>query len=429
MSQAEKRSGIFYGWWIVAACSTIALMSSSSRFSFTMFFPYLLDDLGWTRTTLGFGLTLHMWIYGLGAAASGFLVDRYGPRGLMTVGGFIIMIGLVLTSRMNTPFQFYIYYGVILAIGVSATLVVPNSSTARKWFIKKGGLAVALTAVGMTLGISIISLIIPDLINAFGWRNSWLYLGLIMGISIMGISWFVVRKDPESMGLYPDGEQRPQIETSSTDIPQASHRDETEWTVKEAIKTRSYWFLLIGNAVFIIPVMGFMGHVAAWGVDIANMSNVPVGSAIGVIKTSIFLLGIASVTGSLIGGPLSDKFGRKPVLIVGFALEIVLIFYAINVDRLSGMTIFCLLGGIAGGIIVPLWAPYVGDIFGRASLATLFGLMIFAVGIIGGTGPVIFGWIFDKTDSYSWAFAFSGVCYLAALISVIFIRKEKKSIR
>ena len=90
MAQVEKNTGIFYGWWVVSACSVIALLSASSRFSFTMFFPYLISDLGWTRATLGFGLTLHMWVYGLGAAATGFFVDRHGPRVLMIVGGFIL---------------------------------------------------------------------------------------------------------------------------------------------------------------------------------------------------------------------------------------------------------------------------------------------------------------------------------------------------
>ncbi|MFO7965528.1 MAG: MFS transporter [Desulfobacterales bacterium] len=423
MSQEKHRKKIFYGWWVVAGCSMIALLSASSRFSFTMFLPYLIEDLGWTRATLGFGLTLHMWIYGIGAFASGFIVDRYGPRVLMIVGGFIIMVSLVLTSRMNEPLQFYIFYGVILAIGVSATLVVPNASTARKWFVRKGGLAVALIIVGMTLGISIISLIIPDLIDAFGWRKSWFYIGLIMGAVIMGISWIVVRKDPESMGLYPDGEQGSRRVSESADV---SPIDETEWTVREAVRTRSYWLLLFANSVFIIPVMGFMGHVAAWGFDIAKAANVPEVSATGMVKLSIFLLGIASITGALIGGPLSDKYGRKPVLVTGFILQIFLIVYAVNVDRMSGIVIFSLSAGIVGGILTPLWAPYVGDIFGRVSLASLFGMIVFAVGIIGGTGPFLFGWIFDLTGSYFWAFIFSGCCYLVAMILIIFIRKEEK---
>jgi MFS family permease len=427
MASSNKRPAIFYGWWVVAAGSLIGLLSSSSRFSFTMFFPYLLQDLGWTRATLGFGLTLHMWVYGVAAIACGFLTDRYGPRILMVFGGCVILIGLALTSRMTTPLQFYLYYGVILAFGVSCTMVVPNSSTARKWFVKKGGLAVALTVVGTTLGISLMSLIVPDLIHAFGWRKSWLMLGLVMGTAIMGLSWFIVRKDPESMGLYPDGEKPSETTTGQ---PVASEHlqmvQAVDWTVKEAFRTRSYWCLLAGNAFFIVPVMGFMGHVAAWGMDIAKISSVPEPEAIGMIKGSVFLLGISSVLGSLAGGPLSDKIGKKSLLFAGLTLEIGLNFFAIRIDSLTQMIMFCVLAGAVGGTVVPLWAPYLGDIFGRASLASLFGIMIFAVGIIGGAGPVIFGEIFDASGSYRWAFLFAGICYLASMASIYFIRKESK---
>ena len=423
----EKPSKIFYGWWILAACSLIGLLSSSSRFSFTMFFPYLLADLGWTRATLGFGLTLHMWIYGLAAVAFGFLVDRYGPRLLMVIGGAIVALGLFLTSKMTTPLQFYIYYGVILAVGVASTLAVPNIATARKWFIKKGGLAVALIVAGTTLGVSLMSLIVPDMVHAFGWRGSWLYIGLVIGVAIMALSWFFVRKDPESMGLYPDGaEPRSENAAAEKNAQIQAVPGNEDWTVKEAFKTRSYWLLLIGNAFFIIPVMGFMGHVAAWGMDIAKISGVPETNAIGFIKISVFLLGISSVLGSLIGGPLSDKFGKKSLLILGFILQICLNFYAMTVDKLTTMIVFSVLAGAVGGTIVPLWAPYLGDIFGRKSLAALFGIVVFFVGIVGGAGPVLFGWIFDKSGSYSWAFIFACVCYLISMVLILFIRKEEK---
>lgn len=428
MASSNKRPAIFYGWWVVAAGSVIGLLSSSSRFSFTMFFPYLVQDLGWSRATLGFGLTLHMWVYGLAAIACGFLTDRYGPRLLMVFGGCVILIGLALTSKMTTPFEFYLYYGVIVALGVSCTMVVPNSSTARKWFVKKGGLAVALTVVGTTLGISAMSLIVPDLVHSFGWRKSWMMLGLVMGVMIMVVSWFIVRKDPESMGLYPDGEKPSQDgrhQAGKVDSPTPAAPPE-DWTVTEAFRTRSYWLLLLGNAFFIIPVMGFMGHVAAWGMDIAKMTSIPEPEAIGMIKVSVFFLGISSVLGSLAGGPLSDKIGKKSLLFAGLSLEIVLNFFAIRIDSLTQMIVFSVLAGAVGGTVVPLWAPYLGDIFGRASLASLFGIMIFAVGIIGGGGPVIFGKIFDATGSYRGAFLFAGLCYLSSMGSIFFIRKEVK---
>jgi sugar phosphate permease len=130
VTEVETRSGIFYGWWVIMACCVIAILSSAGRYSFTMFFPTLLDDLGWTRTMLGFGLTLHMWVYAITAIVAGILVDRYGARLIMVGGGVFILLGLVLTSKMSTVWEFYLYYGVILALGVATTLSVPAQATA-----------------------------------------------------------------------------------------------------------------------------------------------------------------------------------------------------------------------------------------------------------------------------------------------------------
>lgn len=163
--------GFYYGWWIVIACSMIGLLSISSRFSFTMFFPTLIDDLGWTRAALGFGLTLHMWVHAISAIVAGYFVDKYGARIIMCLGGLFILVGLSFTSTMTKVWQFYLYYGVILAAGVAFSFAVPILGTVRKWFIKKAGIALALTNVGGGLGGALMAVVIPGMLASFGWRK------------------------------------------------------------------------------------------------------------------------------------------------------------------------------------------------------------------------------------------------------------------
>lgn len=422
MDNEKKHSGIFYGWWVVFACALIALMSSSGRFSFTMFFPVLLEDLGWTRAELGFGLTLHMWIYALSAAAVGVIVDKQGPKLIMTVGGVLILLGLILTSRMSTPWQFYVCYGVILPVGVAATLNVANLSTARKWFVKRAGLAVAISISGASLGLAAMAVIAPGLIHTFGWRSSWFYLGIILGIIIVLLALIVVRKDPESMGLFPDGSSEPPQPTQVDTVT----GEEVTWTLGEAVKTRSFWFMLFAMAVSGIPIMGITGHIAAWGFDIAKAVGIPEQGAEKWIQASVFLMCIFTVVGSLIGGPLSDKIGRKAVIIGGCIIGFFAMIYGIFVQGMVGLVIFGLITGIFGGAILPLWAAYIGDIFGMTALATLYGFAMLVAGIVGATGPVLFGWIFDRFGSYSGAYVLSAVSLLIALIFVQLTRKELK---
>ena len=416
---------MYYGWWIVIACSMIGLLSGSSRFSFTMFFPTLIDELGWTRATLGFGLTLHMWIYAISVIAVGYFVDTYGARFIMCLGGIIILLGLALTSTMTNVWQFYLYYGVILAVGVAFTFVVPILGTVRKWFIKKAGIALALTNVGGGLAGVLMAIAIPGMIAGFGWRKSWLYLGIILGLAIVMLAGIIIRKNPEAMGLLPDGDTTSYDEASAgANSSHDPHDIEELWTVSDAMKTRSFWCFLIGGSISAIPAIGITGHIANWGMDIARAANVSEAHAIGYIKLGIALSAIFAITGAMFGGPLSDRFGRKLIILIGLASNALVFLFASGITSLYWVVYSALLMGFFGGLIGPAWGAYLGDIFGRHALATIFSLIVFSMGMVGGTGSVIFGWIHDSSHSYSWAWVLSSVCMTVTFFLYMMTRKE-----
>jgi MFS family permease len=428
MKEVETRSGIFYGWWVIIACALIAVLASTGRYSFTMFLPVLLDDLGWTRAMLGFGLTLHMWVYSIMAIIAGILVDRYGARVIMAVGGMCILLGLVLTSTMAALWEFYLYYGVILALGVAMTLSVPAQATARKWFTKRAGLAIAFASGGISIGIGVVALVAPALIGTYGWRRGWIYLGISIGIAIVLLAGIIIRKDPESMGLLPDGGSA-QSGTIPVEGQNPSPVIEEVWTLREALGTRSYWCILFGYGLVGINYVGIIGHIAAWGADIAKASQIPLEEGMYLIKMSVFLLALVSVIGGFIGGPLSDRIGRKPVFSISLFLAASMSLYAMVVNSLTEVLIVGVLSGLFMGLSVPLWSAYLGDIFGRASLATLFGLLTFTLGILGGSGSVIFGWIFDLTGSYKWAWFLAAVTTFIIIFLILLTREEKKETR
>jgi MFS family permease len=427
MTEVKTRSGIFYGWWVIIACALIAVLASTGRYSFTMFLPILLDDLGWTRAMLGFGLTLHMWVYSIMAIIAGILVDRFGARVIMAVGGMFILLGLVLTSTMSALWEFYLFYGVILALGVAMTLSVPAQATARKWFTRRAGLAIAFASGGISIGIGVVALVAPVLIGTYGWRRGWIYLGLSIGIVIVLLAGIIIRKDPESMGLLPDGGSA-QSGATPVEGQNPSPIIEEVWTLREALATRSYWCILFGYGLVGINYVGIIGHMAAWGVDIAKASQIPLEEGMDLIKMSIFLLALVSVIGGFIGGPLSDRIGRKPVFSISLFLAAVMSLYAMVVNSLTEVLIVGVLSGLFMGLSVPLWSAYLGDIFGRASLATLFGLLTFTLGILGGSGSVIFGWIFDLTGSYKWAWFLAAVTTFIIIVLILLTREEKKRV-
>lgn len=424
----SEKPAFFYGWWIVMACSLIAFLSGASRFSFTMFFPTLIDDLGWTRATLGFGLTLHMWTYAFFVIAAGYFVDKYGARLIMSIGGLIIIIGLVLTSTLTCVWQFYLYYGVLLAIGVSMTFAVPILGTVRKWFIKKAGLALAFTNVGGGLGGVLMAVLIPEMIAALGWRRSWLYLGLGLGALIILLAAVIIRKSPESIGLLPDGESDP----ADTTIENPADRSEPAgpeeiWTVGDALKTRSFWCFLAGGSISTIPAIGITGHIVNWGMDIAKAADISIPQAMGYIKLAVMLSAVFTMIGAMAGGPVSDRFGRKSIICLGLAANAVLFLFIPKITTMPLVVAAAATMGFSGGFVGPVWGAYLGDIFGRHALATIFSLIVFSIGIIGGTGSVIFGWLHDLGGSYKWAWFLSSGCTGITFFLFLMTRKEVKN--
>jgi len=430
-TNTSRHARIFYGWWVVIACSIIGILSSSSRFSFTMFLPTLVEDLNWPMAELAFGFTISWWVSSLTALIVGVIVDRYGPRLVMTLGGFFTLIGLVLTSRISNVWEFYVFYGVILAVGGGMSHGVAATSTARKWFQRRAGLAVSISSVGGGMGLGLIALVAPGLISFLGWRGSWFFLGIFLGLAIMLISTVVIRKDPDSMGLLPDGDIAP-VEDPAPDkdqgVPFQAATD--NFSLREAARTRSYWCLIFGHAVISVPLMGGLSHMAAWGVDITRALKIPVESGMGVVQFSIFFSAMAAVLGALIGGPLSDRVGRKPVFASSFIMYGISLLYGViittSMPSLLGVILFNLSAGFFYGLGMSLWTVYFGDIFGRTHLGTLTGVNFFIGGMIGGTGAVIYGWFHDLTGSYAPAFAFGAGCCLLTLILIILTRSEKK---
>ena len=424
----RRREGIFYGWWIILVCSLIGLFAAASRLSFTMFLPTFLEDLGWTRAMLGFGFTAHMWTYGLGSILMGFIVDKYGARVAMTLGGLLIVIALCLTATMRSVWEFYLYYGITLGLGVSATLAVPGVGTARKWFVKKAGLAVAIATAGGSLGLALIGPLAKVLIPSYGWRTSYLIIGPAFGILITFFALIFVRKDPESVGLLPDGDISEQV-FSSTDAEHTNVTSSEEtWTVLEAFKTRSYWCILFAYGIAGFAVLGITAHIGAWSNDIGIAAGLTKDASLRIATISVVLFAFATVIGKLIGGPLSDRIGRKPVLFIAAVFLGISFMWAAVLESPNQIIFACPAVAASFGIGIPAFGPILGDLYGRLSVATLFGFLTFFAGMIGGAGATIYGWIFDITESYTWAFLTCfALCFVFALL-VFLIKQEKKKV-
>lgn len=412
---------LFYGWVIVAAAWLVMFVSAAAISSFSVFAPELEGEFGWTRGMLSLGFTINavtMSVFGL---AAGMLVDRIGLRRTVIIGAVIGGLGIALLSQITQIWHFHLLYGVLASSGIALCFIVPTVATVRRWFMRRAALAISIAMTGSGLGMVILLPLIHRIIVAIGWRDSYIVLGLIMVVgAVIGAS--LLKKDPESAGTYPDG-----IKPEADELEaRADFLARTEkWTVREAFRTSSWWYLVFSQ-FFNIAVVGIIGHIVFWGGDL----EIPRGDAVSIL--SFFVL--AAVAGRLFGGFFSDwlmaKFGisRKPVLYfctIGVALGC---FLAMGVNSETELLLVSLLIGFCYGSGLSVFPTYLGDLFGVVSVPTLFGVMfLLAGGLFSAIGPVLYGFIHDTQGSYDLAFLVTAILCLISAVSLFLIRAPVKA--
>jgi MFS family permease len=403
-----KKQPIFYGWWIVVALFVVGMVAPLGRANMSAFLPFIMLELGWARETIGLAQSLAMWIYALFVLGSGALVDRIGSRKTFLIGGIVTVLGWVLLSTAQSPWQLYLYYGVFLALAVSLTHYVPLLATTRKWFRRRAGVAVGITASAWAVGHAIFLPVMTGLADSHGWRYTSWVLGICFGALIIICALFVIRDTPESMGLRPDGDGAPVPVDDTAPM-------EVSWDMKSALKTPQFLRLFIAYSIYNIGLNGLVFHVIAWGTDLGS----PEATA-GIFATAF---AVPMVIGTIAGGWLGDKYGKLRVMPIGLALATAAMLYGwLGVDSQAGLIALAIGVGLGTGLQVSLYVPLLGDFFGRARVGALWGILCFGYGLIGGCGPLLWAMLRESTGDYNSAALMSMVCYAIGTVVLLFVR-------
>ncbi len=407
----NRKPKVFYGYVVAAASFGIEMISWGVFITFGIFFTPLLTEFGWSRATISGANSVSMLLSGVLSIIVGGLNDRFGPRVVMTICGFLFGLGIILMSQVNTTWQLYLFWGVIVGIGISAMDVVPLSTTAR-WFVKKRGMMSGIVKCGTGLGILIMSLVASGLISAYSWRSSYIILGTLALVFMTLVAQFL-RRDPGQMGLLPDG--REHVTTGSL------HLAEEGLALREAIHTMQFWaiFAIFLIAVFCIQTITI--HIVRHAMDL----NIPMTSAAGILS----IVGGVSIAGRLVMGSASDRVGVKWALVVCFLILVTALSWLQFARELWMFYLFAAVYGFGQGGFFALLSPAVAELFGMRSQGAILGAVIFGYTIGGAIGPLLAGRIFDITSSYRLAFLINTVLSIVGLILALLLRPISKERR
>jgi sugar phosphate permease len=211
-----SRHGIYYDWIIVAVMFVTLFFSLGFRFAFGVYYSAIIDETGWSRADTAGVVSAAMIVYACTAALAGYLFDRLGARVLFTIGALCMGSGLMLCSTVNSLTGLTAAYGILLGLSYAALGFIPHMAIVPRWFVRRRGLASALSLAGVglrSLGVSTLS---AELIVRIGWRDTMWWFGIAAMLVLIPLNLLFHRHSAEHIGLVPDG---PSIQPAERTAP------------------------------------------------------------------------------------------------------------------------------------------------------------------------------------------------------------------
>ena len=407
-----KPPRVFYGWWVVFACFVIALyMSGVVFYGFTAIFEPIADEFGWSYTQISIAASIRGLEAGLLAPFVGLLVDRWGPRRLIFGGVVFIGLGLMLLSQSTSLGVFYAAF-ILMSLGIGSCGLSVTVVAVANWFRKRVGLATGI----MICGYGSSGLLVPvmvKLIDAYDWRTTVFILSLGMLVICLPLS-LLVRHKPEQYGYLPDGEVSGTVIIDESLVTPST--DEANISVKQVMKTRTFWYIALGLIPQFIVVPAVMTHVMPYlsSIGIARTMS-------GLVATAIPLM---SVSGRFGLGWLGDKFSKRRKQLTVSTLSLLtlslLCFEFIASGWVWLLVPFIVLFGFSYGGNVTMVGVLLREYFGLGNFGTIIGFMWGILMLGNMAGPPIAGWVFDNWGSYQGVWlAFAGTTFVGAVITLM----------
>ncbi len=390
------RLPFFYGWVVVfAAGTTVFARMAPSVFVLGIFLSPIADEYGWSRTLIAGAVSV-------GAVASmalspiiGWAVDRYGSRLILTISMVILGVAVISLAWSTVPAFFYLGFAtgrIIFHVPVQ----IGSGAVVSKWFIRKRGRAIGVLYLSGAVGGIVFIQLASIALSNWGIGAAWIALGAtVLAVSVLPCMLLIVDR-PEDVGLEPDGLPPDAPELIKADLQATQDSIEIDWTLREAMASRSMWIMVGVVGTLFMTQAGVSVHIGAFYQDR--------GLGITAVASVITLNGIVSGVGSLVWGAIIERISVRlamTILMILSCISTLLLFTVHSV--VTAFAVSALIGAVAaGGNVIPpvAYASY----FGRRSIGSIRGIGETGVQVGQTIGPLLSGLAFDINGSYKIAF-------------------------
>jgi MFS family permease len=344
-----------------------------------------------------------MLVYMTMAPIIGVLVDRIGPRKTILPGIVLTGLGFLLCTQIKSLFQFYLFFGVIVGIGVTCLSIAPFTVLLAHWFEQRRGTANGLASMGIGTGILFFVPLMQYLISFKGWQFAYFIFGLLVLMIPLPLNAFFLRHTPKELGLFPDGQLPKRTEEIQPTVTEArrvaSSLPGEEMAFQSILKSPRFWGLLLFPSLVSFGAYFIIVH------HVKYLTDLDVDKS---WAASLFA-GIGALSGGFrfFWGWLSDRTGREIAFTLGmicFILGVLflLLFETIRTPPVLYLFAFCF--GSGWGATAPLFMSIAADLYKGKHFGWVYGTLEGVLGIGAASGAYVGGAIFDRTGNYFWGF-------------------------
>jgi MFS family permease len=405
----------FYGWVIVIIVVLAGVLAAGvSNITMAVVLKPISEDLGWSRSLTAAAVTMGALAGGSLSPLFGPLADRMGPRFLLPAGGALVGLLVIGVSFSTEPWQFYATFVPARALTEFLLCGMIAFTAVANWFYVKRPRVMGLVAMATPLGSAALSLVYQFFVTHYGWRSAFLALGLTLWVLVVIPGLIFLRRQPEDLGLLPDGAAHVPSRSEEGDRP-AGGDLEYSWPRADAVRTPTLWLLVSGAFLSAIGTGGVAFHLAAYMTDGAI--------APALAASVVSMMALAGAFGNGIWGALAERFHPRQLNVAAMLVAAASVALLMQVRGGGTAYLFALLFGIHARGAAVLTQVLVARYFGRRSFGAISSILDpFHKGGLG-LGALFAGLAFDFFGHYRVIFTIFLLSYVVSAFLIFLARK------
>jgi MFS family permease len=404
---------VYYGWWITGGCFLCVAARRGSETAYGVLLVALTAEFGWERATITGAFSLAMLVAGFLAPLAGMLLDRFGPRWPLGIGGLALGLAAVMLATIRSVVHLYVVMATLFAVSLALLNLGALSAYLARWFVRKRAMAIGLSQAGQGFGIFVLTPLVGWLMALVGWRLGYVLFGLGLLVVLLPVCLLVLRDSPQQLGLHADGATKAAaVRLAGTPGRPTADLASGGWTLTAARRTPVFWALLVCFYFFPAANQVFFVHLVAYLTDL--------GLARLTAAFMMSLAGLLSIPGRLLFGVLTDRVGAIVATEVSFALSIAAVVLVLSSTAMPVLYGFAVVLGLSLGSRGVALGSFAADTFPGREFGTIYGWITSGQLIGGAVGPWLGGLVFDRLGSYRLVFygCIAGFALSALLVAL-----------